>query len=183
MINAIKSEPDLAPFIECKSECFYYDGEKEYPYIDDAINDDSVVALVPDKYYNSLHLSKTPPSIDHLVTLARQENGFAHFLIEDKNTKRIDVKNVYNKFKTTLKDFMEKRFRHVFLDPKYPIHSIQLYLVTNPQKEQSKNGSQNWLTIGIKLLLGMNALEFGGKRYTIKNSDPKVLVKIQDVHK
>jgi len=178
MINAIKSDPNLTPFIKQKSECCY-DGKPEHPYIDNDIHDDSVVALAPDEYYNSLHLSNTPPSIDYLVTLESKDKGFAHFLIEDKNVKRasgIDVNNIYRKFKTTLEDFMSERFGQLFLDEAYPIFTIRLYLVSNLEKP-SKKEDRTGKGMRLEILQTMLPFKFRGIRVTIDNSDPKVLVK------
>ena len=188
MINAIKNDPNLAKFVKQKSECCY-DGNSEYPYIDEAIDDDSVVALTPDDYYNdyyrSHHLGDTPPSVDHLVTLACHEKGFAHFLIEDKNVKRsrlFDCQNIYHKFKTTVKDFMEQRFRQIFCDNAYPIHSIELYLVTKNRKPREKDNRTGNITRleQLEMELSIKPLEFRGIVASIKFSDPEVLVKLKD---
>ena len=184
MINAIKNEPSLAPFIKQKSECCY-DGKPERPYIDDAIDDDSVVALTPDNYYNSLRLRDTPPSVDHLVTLeCHDEEGFAHFLIEDKNVKSmkgIVTKNVYRKFKTTLNDFMAERFGHVFLDPAYPICSVKLYLVTNFLKKPKEKANRIGDSTRLEQLLSMPPFKFRGIIVSVKHTYPEVIVKIQNV--
>ena len=180
MINAIKSDPQLVPFIKQKSECCY-DGKPKQPYIDDAIDDDSVVALTPDDYYNSLHIGDTPPSVDHLVTLECNGKGFAHFLIEDKNVKSakgIDVKNIYRKFQATLKDFMTKRFGQIF--HVYPIRFIELYLVTNPLlKKPREKESRTGDNTRLELLLLMPPFKFRGIVVSIKHSYPEVLVKMQ----
>ena len=182
MINAIKSDPQLVPFIKQKSECCY-DGKPKQPYIDEAIDDDSVVALTPDRYYNRVHPDDTPPSIDHLVTLACNDEGFAHFLIEDKNVKSakgIDVKNIYRKFETTLEDFMAKRFGQIFLDHAYPIRFIELYLVTNPLlKKPREKESRTGDSTRLELLLMMPPFKFRGIVARIKHSYPEVLVKMQ----
>jgi hypothetical protein len=179
MINAIKNEPKLGPFIKQKSECCY-DGQPEYPYIDDNINDDSVVALTPDAYYNSLGLDDTPPSVDHLVTLACHEKGFAHFLIEDKNvrkTRGIRAIDIYHKFKTTLEDFMTGRFGQIFLDPVYSIRFVELYLVTNPQlRKPREKGSITGDGTQLEQLLSVPPLKFRGLLTSIKHSYPEVLV-------
>jgi len=182
MINAIKSEPKLAPFVKQKSECCY-DGKPEHPYIDDTISDDSVVALTPDGYYNSLHLSDTPPSVDHLVTLACHEKGIAHFLMEDKNVasaKGIDSRHIYRKFKTTLEDFMTEHFGQIFHNPTYPICFIELYLVTNPLlRKPRETGRRTGDITQLEQLLAMPPFKFREIIVSIKHSYPKVLVKIQ----
>ena len=180
MINVIKDNPNLAPFVKQKSECCF-DDKPEYPYIDDAVSGDSVAALAPDEYYNSLRLSDTPPSVDHLVTLACPEMGFAHFLIEDKNVKSakgIDTKNIYRKFQKTLEDFMTKRFGSIFLDGAYPIRSIELFLVTNPLlKKPREIGNRSGDSTRLELLLSMPPFKFRDIIFTIKHSYPKALVK------
>ena len=180
MIDAIKSEPNLALFIRQKSECCY-DGNPVHPYIDDGINEDSIAALAPDEYYNSLNLGDTPPSIDHLITLAYHENSYAHFLIEDKNVRKmrgIDAKHIYNKFKTTLEDFMTKRFGQLYHDLTYPVCSIELYLVTNPQlKKPREKESRTEYNTRLELLLSMPPFKFRGIVVSIKHSNPKALVK------
>ena len=176
MINTIKSDPSLVPFINPKPKCCY-DGKTECPYIDDAIDDESVVALAPDDYYNSLNLSDTPPSVDHLVTLACHESGFAHFLIEDKNVKSgkgIRTTNIYRKFKTTLEDFMTERFGRIFLDPAYPMRFIELYLVTNPLLKRPREKERH---TRLEQLLSMPPLKFREIIVQIKHSYPEVLVK------
>ncbi|MCL1876382.1 MAG: hypothetical protein FWF87_09015 [Synergistaceae bacterium] len=184
MINAIKSDSNLAPFIKQKSECCF-DGKPEQPYIDEIISDDSVVVLAPDDYYNSLHLGDTPPSIDHLVTLERHNKSYAHFLIEDKNVKSakgIDVKNIRRKFETTLQDFMTKRFGQIFLDNAYPIRFMELYLVTNPTlKKPREKGKRTGDNMRLELLLLLAPCEFRGIVVSIKHSYPEALVKMRDV--
>ena len=183
MIKAIKSDPKLTPFIEQKEKCCF-DGKPEHHYIDGAIDDDSVVVLAPDDYYNNLRLSNTPPSIDHLVTLACHENDFAHFLIEDKNVrsaKGIDVKNIYRKFKTTLEDFMTDRFGNIFLDLAHQIRFIELYLVTNPRlKKPQEKENRAGNNMRLELLQSMPPFKFRGIVVQIKHSYPKTLVKMQD---
>jgi hypothetical protein len=69
--------PELMKFICPVTECCY-DGKSELPHIDPEIDDSSAVSVIPDKYYNSLHSSETPPSVDHVATnmgLKRPNSG------------------------------------------------------------------------------------------------------------
>jgi hypothetical protein len=183
MIKTIRNELNLAPFIREPSECCY-DGKVELSYIDIQIKDDSVVALAPDNYYNSLRLANTPPAVDHLAILLCPDGRIGYFLIEDKNVKTmkgINANHIYRKFKTTIEDFMAKRFDYIFLSSIYTISCVELYLVTNfglrkPRDNQSKKDPAR--DTRLEILQSMRPLKFQGRLFSIKHSYPRILIKI-----
>lgn len=102
-------------------------------YIEESLDLDRIVNLEIDKYYNSLRLSNTPPSIDNLVAIKRSDNIYTLYLIELKDVQKMKSigKNIEDKFKTTIHDFMLDRFKHVFNKEGIKYTDIKLWLVCN----------------------------------------------------
>lgn len=176
MINKIKHTPALEPHItdQCEENqvCVSMDGD---------ISNDNYLVLKVDNYYNSLnigHLGKTPPSIDCLIPLRCADKQFIIYLVELKNIKSpggFTVEEIYNKFKTTIENFMGKRFKNIFLSPRHQIKKLFLYFVTNPYGETEKRRRQE----GSKMdaLLARKPFKFRGKRYQIQHKLPNPIIK------
>lgn len=172
MINQIKYDKPLKAFI-----CYECEENRYAVEMAEDIGSDDFVVIKVDNYYNSLKLKKTPPSIDCLLPLKCCENVFIIYLIELRNVKSpegFETRNIYDKFKTTIENFMGRRFRNIFLNERYVIRSLQLYFVT---AAYGKTGG-NWRKEGTKLdvLRSMKPFKFRGKRYQIKHKLPNPLI-------
>lgn len=128
MINSIKNHAELSNYIEdtcCENGiCVSFD---------EGIHPDSYAIIKVDNYYNSLNIEHRPASIDCLIIRECQENGYGMTLVELKNIetgKGFDVKNMKEKFSTTLYDFIKNKFRNP-LDVQYS--DIKLYFVSNQE--------------------------------------------------
>ena len=172
MINQIKYTNSLKGYItdRCEENDISAGMAKDIPQT-------NYLVIKIDNYYNSLNLDKTPPSVDCLVTLKCRDDDFMIYLIELKNIKSpcgFKVKNIYNKFKTTIDNFMGSRFRNIFLNERYTIRHLQLYFVTAAYGKSEKL----WRKEGTKIdvLRSLKPLKFKGKRYQIKHKLPDPLI-------
>jgi hypothetical protein len=176
MINQIKYSKSLKPFItnKCEENEIFVSMAKDIPGT-------SFLVIKVDRYYNSLkigHLHKTPPSVDCLVLLKCRDNTFIIYLVELKKVKSpagFSVDNIYNKFKTTIENFMGSRFNNIFLNERYIVRRLQLYFVTSAYGEKRKS----WRKEGTKLdvLRSLKPFKFRGKRYQIVHKLPNPLIK------
>src|SRR5689334_19562823 len=95
------------------------------------IDRDNTIILKVDKFYNSLGLEETPPSIDCFIIRKCLNGGYGLTLVELKNihsSKGFEIQNMIGKFVTTIDDFMKTRFKDT-LDINYK--TIKLFLVSN----------------------------------------------------
>lgn len=102
-------------------------------YIDDLLDSTKIVNLEIDKFYNSQRLANTPPSIDNLVAIKRTDDIYTLYLIELKDVQKMKSigRNIEEKFKTTIDDFMAYRYRHIFQKQNIKYTDIKLLLVCN----------------------------------------------------
>jgi len=121
MVDAIKTETTLLPFI--KNDCIENQVGATY---DEELSDDDVVTIDIDEYYHSLRLTKTPAVPDRLVVVRCliATDGFTIYIIEMKNISRPDYfkrKNIDEKFKTAIEDFMSIKYNSIFLNKQFKI--------------------------------------------------------------
>lgn len=165
MIDNLKQHNILSEFIEddcCENGVCVT--------IDESINEDSYVILKVDKYYNSLNLEFTPPSIDCLIIRKCIPNGYGITLAELKqgnSSKNFDFDNIKQKFETTLFDFIQNRFSdELFID----YSDIKLFFVSN--KELYKRD------IGLKMEVLINLrFKFDNKNLMIKPYMPNPAIR------
>lgn len=179
MIEAIKSEESLQPFLtdECQEN-------RCAAEIDETIEKEDIAIIKIDDYYNSLKLSKTPPSIDHLITVSREEGDFNLFLVELKDIKSpryFKVDNIKKKFRTTIDDFMSIKYKVIFLNEVYKINKIRLYFVTDPYDWTNKDIPKEKLEkvrkgTKLDLVMQVKPFRFRGKLYQIKHELPNPLI-------
>jgi len=135
-----------------------------------------------DRYYNSLHLGhlrKTPPSVDCLIALKCRDNEFVIYLVELKNiksSKNFEIDNIYNKFKSTIENFMGSRFKKIFHNERYKIKFLHLYFVTRPYGEDEKSRRKEGTT-KLDSLVARKPFKFLGKRCQIKHKIPDPIIK------
>jgi hypothetical protein len=175
MIYKIKNTKALQPFITDRCE-----ENKIAAEMDEEIRPENYLVLKVDDYYKLLHLADTPPSLDCLVPLKCSDNTFIIHLIELKKIKKpggFSVDNIYKKFKTTIENFMTRRFKNIFHNEKYyAIKRLELYFVTSPygndEKIRRKEG-----TTRMDALLARPPFRFMGKKYQIKHKLPNPIIK------
>ena len=108
LIQRIKKHKILSKFVEdncCENDVWVT--------FDESILPEAYVIIKVDKYYNSLNLEKTPPSLDCLIVRECENGGYGLTLVELKKTKTsgdIDLKNIKEKYETTLYDFIKSKF-------------------------------------------------------------------------
>jgi hypothetical protein len=170
MIDELKKTKSLTPFITDKCE-----ENQICVTMDNSIPKTNYVVIKVDDHYNSLRLKKTPPSVDCLITVKCRDNGYIIYLVELKNIKSpagFKIDNVYNKFKTTIEDFMEILFRNIFHNPKYNVKRLHLYFVTDPYgKRRLRTG-----TTKMDSLLSRKPFKFQGKLYMLNHKLPNPMI-------
>jgi len=166
MIKKIKSHDILANFIEdtcCENEiCVSFD---------DGIPASNYAIIKVDNYYNSLNLVKTPASIDCLIIRKCIKTGYGLTLVELKKNetgKGFEIKNMQEKFETTLYDFIKNRFKHL-LDINYS--EIKLFFVSRQEIHKRDLGLKMEVLINIKFKFDNRTLMINPKMPTptIKN--------------
>ena len=111
--------------------------------VSDQISNDDYLVLKIDQYYSSRNMHNPPPSVDCLIIVKCDENEcFDIYLVELKNiksTKGFEVKNIKEKFQTTIDDFMSERFSHIFLNEDYCINILRMYFVSDACRIKKNN--------------------------------------------
>jgi hypothetical protein len=154
MIEEIISDSILKKYIgsECKENNISVT-------IDKNIIPKDITFIKVDEYYNK-EVYPIPPAIDSLIPVRESKNSYSLYLIELKNIKSLDGferKQVYDKFKTTINDFMSIRYNYIFLNDKYSIKKIRLYFVSDPLKLKGKEDKEIKKKIeGTKLEFHLN---------------------------
>ncbi|MCM4161287.1 hypothetical protein FHG64_06435 [Antarcticibacterium flavum] len=128
MINKIEKHEVLSSFIEetCSENgvCVSFD---------DSISEDSYVIIKVDKFYNSLNIEFRPPSVDCLIVRECINRGHGLTLVELKkanSSKDFDMKNIEQKFETTLSDFISDKFADPLL---INYNDVKLFFVSNKE--------------------------------------------------
>ncbi|NQV19151.1 MAG: hypothetical protein HQ534_11495 [Armatimonadetes bacterium] len=148
------------------------------------INKDDFIILKIDNYYNSLFLADTPKSVDCLIILRCEDNTFRLFIIELRDIKNLagfSVKEIYQKFKTTINDFLRERFNEFFFSDNYDIKDLKLLFITDPLNMQNRKYTLNQIknrTKGTKIenLLLMRPFKFGNRYYSISYEVPNPII-------
>lgn len=177
MLNKIRNNPKLKEFIsdDCEESGIYVSMADDIP-------PENHLILKVDRFYNSLnlgHLGKTPKSIDCLIPLKCIDDDYLVYLIELKRLKsgrHLKVPDIFDKFETTIKNFMSSRFKNIFFNEKrYQIKKLHLYFVSNPYRESEeshrrKKGSE------VDSLLLRKVFKFQGLKYQVKHKLPNPII-------
>lgn len=103
--------------------------------ISNQISDDDYLVLKIDQYYNSQNMHNPPPSVDCLIIVKCYENEcYDLYLVElrdIRSVKGFKVKNIIQKFQTTIDDFMGARFSHIFLNEDYCVNMLKMCFVSD----------------------------------------------------
>lgn len=134
------------------------------------------VVLKVDDYYNSLNLAETPASPDCLIIVkCQEENHYRIYIVELKdiaNQRGFNIKNMREKFKTCVNDFMKGVLHDFLSEEQYVFEEIALYFVSDPYNE-NQNGSRVSKNKATKMdsLLALNTTPYiyDGKRLSIQH--------------
>lgn len=129
MIQQIKTDLTLIPYLVNKLE----DAGLEVG-ISPNVSTDDYAAIKVDDYYNGLRINPTPKSIDFLIVVDCECNTYVMYMLELKNVNApsgINKRDIYEKFKNTIEDFIKKRYCSIFLNDRYKYKDIKLYLVSD----------------------------------------------------
>ncbi len=129
MIQKIKNCKELIPYLKNIIE-----DEGIEVGIDDSLTPEKLVIIKTDDYYNGLHLSFPPKSIDFVVAVDCACDWYVLYLLELKNVnspKKLSVKDIHEKFENTICDFLSQRFGEIFMASQYKYKDIKLYLVSD----------------------------------------------------
>lgn len=128
MIKKIKAHKILSKYVEdtcCENDvCVTFEND---------ILPSSYSIIKVDKFYNSLNIERRPASVDCLIIRKCITIGYGLTLVELKkigSSKGFEVKNIKEKFETTLTDFIKVRFK-IPLNIDYS--EVKLYFVTNKE--------------------------------------------------
>lgn len=129
MIQEIKSCKELIPYLRNKIE-----DEKIEVGIEDNLSEQQLAIIKVDDFYNDLHIASPPKSIDFVVAVDCECCSYVLYLLELKNVnspKKLNIRDIQEKFGTTISNFLTERFGYIFLNDKYKYKDIKLYLVSD----------------------------------------------------
>lgn len=129
MIQKIKNCKELIPYLKNTIE-----DEGIKVGIDESLIPENLVIIKTDDYYNNLHLSFPPKSIDYVVVVDCACDWYILYLLELKNVnspKKLSIKDIQEKFENTICDFLSRRFGGIFMACQYKYKDIKLYLVSD----------------------------------------------------
>lgn len=129
MIQEIKSCKELIPYLRNMIE-----DEKIEVGIEDNLSEQQLAIIKVDDFYNNLHIASPPKSIDFVVSVDCGCFSYVLYLLELKNVnspKKLNIRDIQEKFGTTICDFLTERFGYIFLNDKYKYKDIKLYLVSD----------------------------------------------------
>ena len=182
MITQIKNEDALKPFLTDKCE-----DNGVCAIIEASIEEDEIAIVKVDDYYNTNEKSPNiPPSADFLISVDCTGDCYVLYVIEFKNIdspKSFNVRNIREKFRTTVEDFMSGRFAHIYKNNNYEIKDLLIYFIADPYRlnrlnitydEYKARRLANGKTDSTKVdnLLAQKPLKFRDKIYIIKYDLP-----------
>jgi hypothetical protein len=111
--------------------------------IDEAMPPNSYVAIDVDEYYHHIDIGATPAVADILLAAQRlsKKDMFHIYIVEMKNIKSsrgFNAKNIYEKFKTVIDDFMKDRYDDIFMDRSFHVEKFRLFFITDAYKLKRK---------------------------------------------
>lgn len=171
MIRQIKTNRELVPYL-----CSEIQDEGIHVEIDQKLTEEKYAVVKVDDFYNGLHLSVIPKSIDFLAAVDCECDAYLLYLLELKNVKNpkfLIMKDIHEKFQNTIEDFMSNRFRDIFLNDRYKYKDIKLYLVSDAYGLQGKYQTYEQYKAVREKINQRDSLKIdlalGGKLYRFKN--------------
>lgn len=121
------------------------------------LHDDKVGILKLDDYeaYNSRYTHNPPKVADNLVIVQCGDSSIKLYIIElrqsngNRPIRRLNPKEIEEKFRAALNDFIESRYPEVF--PSTRVKSIMAYLVADPWRMAGKDDSAQLFEKKVKL--------------------------------
>jgi hypothetical protein len=115
---------------------------------------DSYVAIDIDEYYHHTGPTPTPAIADVLLVAQKLSQREQHqiYIVEMKNISSphgFIVKNIYEKFRTAIEDFMKIRYADVFMDENYQVEKFRLFFVSDAYRLKKRG----WTEAQIKSFL------------------------------
>lgn len=181
MLQMIKSEKTLKPYL-------YYVIEDEgiEVGVEPTLSEDEYVAIKVDDYYNGLHVVAPPKSVDFIVVVDCSCDAFVLYIFEIKNVKSsayLRIRDIQDKFETTINDFMQEKYNHIFCNDKFKYKDLKLYLVSDVYgiqgKFQTHQEYRNYMdkinkkdSLKVDNNLGNKLFRFRGKLYSITYDIP-----------
>ncbi|MCP4347036.1 MAG: hypothetical protein GY795_16100 [Desulfobacterales bacterium] len=155
--------------------------------ISEQLNEEDFIVLKIDSFYNSLRLTKPPPSVDCLIIVKCNTVAYYDFyLAELKNInspKHFDINNVVKKFETTIHDFLTLKFPDIFLNDEYCLNNLYLYFVSDVYRIKKANPDitkeeydKKIKGLKIETFLSIKPFEFRGKKALISPLLPNPVV-------
>ncbi|MGC5889006.1 hypothetical protein [Enterobacter sp. ECC-249] len=136
MISSILSVEKLREIMrhEVSENSVFVKLDHDFYCEDGCLNNDKIINLSVDSYYNSLRMPSTPPSPDNLLVIRRGENKYSIYIIELKDVARVsrlDHENIRCKYTTAVDDFMSDRFRECFIKDGSKVTDFNVWIVCN----------------------------------------------------
>lgn len=150
----------------------------------DEINDDVVLILKIDSYYNTQRMPNPPKSVDYVVIVkCEADDGYDMYIIELRNvgdTSGVKPRDIRKKFETIFSDFFVRfngEFEYIFAKLK----KLKLYLITDPLGLKSKELDEDQIKERIKGTVietfgFLTPFEFLGKAYLIEVKVPDPVI-------
>lgn len=108
------------------------------------LDDNKILILKPDAYYNSLVMHNPPPAIDCLIFVKCTSGNYDMYLIELRDcsgSSRISLKEILPKFDTIVNRFFNE-FHDIFELVEHKINSVFLWLVVDPYNTRRLNSNK-----------------------------------------
>ena len=113
-----------------------------YSRVDSRLTPDQYIGIKVDDYYASLHQKVIPKASDFVVAVDCECDNYVLYVLEMKGVKSpSSTKDIQEKFDTTMNDFLQNRYKDIFLNPKFKYKDVFLYLVTTAYKKAIEIGS------------------------------------------
>ena len=138
MLNKIYSKKELTAFLTRELL-----ENKVGVIVDEAMPQDSYIAIDIDEYYHRMVPAPTPAIADLILVAQRlsYKDQYHIYIIEMKNISSphyFTVKNIYEKFHTAVDDFIKKKYADIFLDEKYQVKKFRLFFVSDAYRLRQK---------------------------------------------
>ncbi len=139
MIQKIKNCKELIPYLK---KIIADEGIEVG--IEECLLPEKIAIIKVDDYYNNLHLSFPPKSIDFVIVVDCECDWYVLYLLELKNVnspRKLSIKNIQEKFENTINDFLSQRFKNIFTASQYKYKDVKLYLVSDAYGLAGKYGT------------------------------------------